>query len=116
MSKVVPSRAAKLSPTLRPAPAISNVPTPVLLSTTLEWVTSELHTLPVRVRWPDADDTLIALFVALKAILLTVILDDGSESVEWELDAGDWVLVRVSDYADLAGRGRGDLFPANGGA
>jgi len=55
-------------------------------------------------------------FVALKAVLLTVILDDGRESVEWELDAGDWVLVRVSDYADLAGRGRGDLFPANGGA
>jgi uncharacterized MAPEG superfamily protein len=50
-------------------------------------------------------------FIALKAILLTVILDDGRESVEWELDAGDWVLVRVSDYADLEGRERGDLLP-----
>lgn len=50
-------------------------------------------------------------FVALKAVLLTVILDDGRESIEWELDAGDWVLVRVSDYADLEGRERGDLFP-----
>jgi uncharacterized MAPEG superfamily protein len=52
-------------------------------------------------------------FIALKAILLTVILDDGRESVEWELDAGDWVLVRVSDYADLEGRERGDLLPVS---
>lgn len=50
-------------------------------------------------------------FVALKAVLLTVILDDGKESVEWELDSGDWVLLRVSDFADLEGRERGDLFP-----
>jgi hypothetical protein len=50
-------------------------------------------------------------FVALKAVLMTVILDDGKESVEWELDSGDWVLLRVSDFSDLDNRGRGDLFP-----
>lgn len=50
-------------------------------------------------------------FAAVGAVLLTVILDDGKESVEWELDAGDWILLRVSDYADVMGRGQGDLFP-----
>lgn len=50
-------------------------------------------------------------FAATGARLLTVILDDGKESVEWELDAGDWVLLRVSDYEQLLDREQGDLFP-----
>lgn len=39
------------------------------------------------------------------AHLLTITCDNGAESVTWEMDSGDWVMVRLSDFAEIVGRG-----------